>query len=126
MKTLILFISLFITSVDFNLSHIKIAENIEKKFLTLEESETEYVISAVYDVAKNKKVESVLNDYLKQGDDPSFRNTKLDADLTLSDKTNFYIKFYPGRLLIKFNKQKNTSKALFRFKEMGRELKRFL
>lgn len=126
MKTLILFISLFITSVDFNLSHIMMAKNLEKFFLTLEESETEYSISAVYYVAKNKKVESVLNDYLKQSDDPSFKNTKLDANLTLSDKTNFYIKFYPGRLLIKFNKQKNTSKALFRFKEMGRELKRFL
>jgi len=53
----------------------------------------------------------------------SFVNTRIDGDLTLDDKTTFYIKKKPGFLEIKLNKNRNSSSSYHTIKELGEGLK---
>jgi hypothetical protein len=52
-----------------------------------------------------------------------FSNAKMDALVTLDDKTNFYVKTKPGALYIKFNKDENDYEAYTRIKRLGEGLK---
>jgi hypothetical protein len=90
----------------------------------MEESEDHFSIFADYDPANTKKVESVLDKYLKESNDPSFMNTKLDADLTLRNRTVFHIKHNSGELEIELDKDKNPGQTIQTFKKMAEELKR--
>lgn len=90
---------------------------------TIEESEERYCVFADYDPANTKKVELVLDKYLKESNDPSFVNTKLDADMTLRNRTVFHIRHRSGELKIKLDKDKNSVQALQTFKKMAEELK---
>lgn len=90
---------------------------------TVEESEERFCIFADYDPANTKKVESVLDKYLKESNDPSFTNTKLDADMTLRNRTVFHIKHNSGELKIEMDKDRNPGEALRTFKKMAEELK---
>lgn len=53
----------------------------------------------------------------------SFANARIDADITLDDGTNFYIKKKTGFLKIKFDKEKNTADAYYELKALGTDLK---
>lgn len=90
---------------------------------TVEESEERFCISADYDPANTKTVELILDKYLKESNDPSFVNTKLDADMTLRNRTVFYIKHESGELKIKLDKDLNSVQTIQTFKKMAEELK---
>lgn len=103
-----------------------LASKADRTSFSVKESDNSYQLSATYDPDKTGKVQETLDDYLKQRGDVSFRNTQLDATMTLNDKTIFYIKSSPGNLLIKFDKKRNSEKALARFKKLGEELRELL
>jgi hypothetical protein len=52
-----------------------------------------------------------------------FTNTQLDADLSLTGGINFYIKLYPGDLVLKFDKRKNNTNDYIKFKKMCQGIK---
>jgi hypothetical protein len=52
-----------------------------------------------------------------------FTNTQLDADLVLTGGINFYIKLYPGELVLKFDKRKNNADDYTKFKKMCEGIK---
>lgn len=89
---------------------------------SVKDSDHFYEISTTYDPDKTGKVQSYLDDHLRQRGSMSFRNAELDATMSLNDKTIFYIQSSPGKLYIKFDKRKNTDKAYARFKKLGKEL----
>lgn len=91
--------------------------------LTVEENDNRFSIFADYNPANTKKVESVLDKYLKDADDPSFANTQIDADMTLSNRTVFHIKHISGELKIELDKDKNPVHTVRTFKKMAEELK---
>jgi len=90
---------------------------------TVEESKERFCIFAGYDPANRKKVELVLDKYLRESNDPSFVNTELDADMTLRNRTVFHIEHSSGELKIKLDKDKNSVQTLQTFKKMAEELK---
>lgn len=49
----------------------------------------------------------------------------MDADITLDDKTTFYVKKSPGFLNIKFDKEKNSEEAFTKLKEYWKGLARW-
>ncbi|GAB3333244.1 hypothetical protein GCM10027299_40530 [Larkinella ripae] len=100
--------------------------SLDKTSFSVSESDDSYQIAATYDPAKTDKVRAALDDHLKQRNDGSFKNTDLDATMTLSNNTIFYIKSSPGQLLIKLDKKRNSDQALARFKKLSQDLRELL
>ncbi|GAB3933181.1 hypothetical protein [Larkinella terrae] len=103
-----------------------VAPKSDRTSFSVRESDDSYQISATYDPDKTRKVQSYLDEYLTRSGDASFKNAQIDATMTLNDKTIFYIKSSPGNLLIKFDKKRNSEKALARFKKLAEKLRETL
>ena len=66
-----------------------------------------YEMTAKFNPDRTAAVERWLDKELSTGD-VSFTNTEIDGDITLDDKSVFYIKKSPGFLNIKLDKEKNS------------------
>ena len=69
-----------------------------------------YEMTAKFNPDRTAAVERWLDKELSTGD-VSFTNTEIDGDITLDDKSVFYIKKSPGFLNIKLDKEKNSDAA---------------
>lgn len=94
--------------------------------ITLSETDQDYKIQAHYPQSETGKVEDYLTHKLGSESDVSFANTHIDAQLTLNDGTKFYMKHEPGRLLIRFDKDRNSVEAYHNIKAIGEGLKNVL
>jgi hypothetical protein len=90
--------------------------------ITVSESEDQYKISADYPEEKSGKVQRCLDEYLEPSG-MSFVNARIDGDIALDNKANFYINTSPGTLKIKLDKQKNSTASYRRMKKLGEALK---
>lgn len=89
----------------------------------VKESDDTYRLYARYTSYKAERVHQYLRKELKND---LFRKRKVDAELTLEDRTHFHIKTSPGKLLIQFNKTENDYDSYFRIKQLGEGIKRRL
>lgn len=89
----------------------------------VKESDDTYRLYARYASHKTERVHQYLRKELMND---LFRKRKVDADLTLEDRTRFHIKTSPGKLLIQFNKTENDYDSYFRIKQIGEGIKRRL
>ena len=69
-----------------------------------------YEMTASFYPEKDDAVGKYLDRELHSGD-LSFANSEVDADITLDDKTTFYMKKSSGYLKIKLDKEKNSEQA---------------
>jgi len=76
-----------------------------------------YEMTAKFNSKKTTEVERYLDKELSVGD-MSFVNTGMDGEITLDNKTTFYIKKSPGYLHIKFDKEKNSDEAFTKMKSV--------
>ena len=76
-----------------------------------------YEMTAKFNSGKTDRVDRYLDKELPGGN-MSFVNTEMDADLTLDDKTTFYVKKSPGFLNIKLDKEKNSDEAFTKVKSV--------
>ena len=76
-----------------------------------------YEMTAKFNPEKTTKVDKYL-DHELSSDDMSFINTQMDGEITLDNKTTFYIKKSPGYLNIKFDKEKNSEEAFHKVKSV--------
>ena len=74
-----------------------------------------YEMTAEFNPDRTARVDSYLDKELAAGK-TTFVNTEMDAELTLDDKTTFYIEKSPGYLNIKFDKEKNSEEAFKKLK----------
>ena len=74
-----------------------------------------YEMTAKFNPDKTNKVDRYLDQELSSRN-MSFVNTEIDADITLYDKTTFYVKKSPGYLNIKLDKEKNSEEAFTKLK----------
>ena len=81
-----------------------------------------FEMTAKFDPDKTAAVERLLNKELSRGD-MSFTNTHLDGNMTLDDKSVFYIKKSPGFLHIKLDKDLNSDGIYYRIKSVCEEIK---
>jgi len=72
-------------------------------------------MTAKFNPGKTNKVDRYLDKELANGN-ISFVNSEMDADITLDDKTTFYIKKSAGYLNIKLDKEKNSEEAFTKLK----------
>ncbi|HEU4859458.1 MAG TPA: hypothetical protein VFT15_06470 [Chitinophagaceae bacterium] len=76
-----------------------------------------YEMTAKFNPEKTTEVDKYLDKELSSGD-MSFINTRMDGEITLDNKTTFYIKKSPGYLHIKFDKEKNSDEAFIKIKSV--------
>jgi hypothetical protein len=76
-----------------------------------------YEMTAKFNPDKTDKVGGYLDKELPSGN-MSFANTEMNGDITLENKTTFYIKKSPGYLNIKFDKEKNSEEAFTKIKSV--------
>jgi len=76
-----------------------------------------YEMKAKFNPDKTTEVDRYLDKKLPSGN-MSFVNIEMDGEITLDDKTTFYIKKSPGYLHIKFDKEKNSDEAFIKIKSV--------
>ena len=74
-----------------------------------------YEMTAKFNPGKTNQVDRYLDRELSSGD-MVFVNTRMEGEITLDNKTTFYIKKSPGYLKIKFDKVKNSDEAYTKVK----------
>ncbi|WP_429376792.1 hypothetical protein [Mucilaginibacter sp. UYCu711] len=90
--------------------------------VSLTEDHNSYELSAKYNEELTDKVNKCLDEGLAKGTDFSFKNTRLDAVMTLDNGVTFYAKNSPGKLILKLDKRKNSTELYNRFKKMCEEV----
>ena len=114
----------FITCCMFSVSMLTSCSKSEgRTSITHSESEDVYKLVASYPTDKTDKVQRYMDTALEPGRGISFRNTEMDANLTLDNKMSFYIKSSPGELKIEMNKNNNSQENYLKMKEMGKGIK---
>ena len=74
-----------------------------------------YEMTAKFNPDKTDEVDRYLDSELSSTK-MIFANTEMDGDITLDDKTTFYVKKTPGFLNIKLDKEKNSEEAFTKLK----------
>ena len=92
--------------------------------IRVKENDNIYQLSASYDRERSGRLQRYID--AKLNTHHLFQNSRMDATVTLDDKTNFYVKTSPGRLLIKLDKNTNDAAAYERIRELGEEIKQKL
>ena len=76
-----------------------------------------YEMTAKFNPEKTTEVDRYLDKELSAGT-MAFVNTRMDGEITLDDKTTFYVKKSPGYINIKFDKEKNSDEAFSKVKSV--------
>lgn len=95
---------------------------IDKTEVTITEDNGNYKMVAAFNPEKTLKVQKYMDECFTSSHF-SFKNTEADADITLDDKTTFYMRSAPGRLTLKIDRKKNTAEVYARFKKMCQGIK---
>jgi len=82
------------------------------------ESDNIYKLEAVYNEDLTGKVQRYINRQIEPNGLFESTNDYFDVTTQLKDRTRFYIKASPGRLLIKLNKKENSYESYTRIKAM--------
>src|ERR1700754_4495666 len=107
----------------FSCIHISHGGNTDIKF---SESDYYYSMRARFNDSKTRSVEYYMDNEMGSRSNISFVNTRIDGRIAFDDHTNFYIKKYPGYLLIKLNKGDNTHDSYERVRRMCEGIKDLL
>ena len=76
-----------------------------------------YELKASFNPQRTDRIDRYLDNELGNGS-TIFYNTRIDGEITLDDKTTFYIKKSPGYLKIKFDKEKNSEEAFAKLRSV--------
>ena len=90
------------------------------------DSGDEYGMNAYYSKKKTRKVQRLLNRCLEENCNISFTRTPVDEDITLDDRTRFYLHSYPGELEIRIDKTENSGESFARIQELCEDIKELL
>jgi hypothetical protein len=94
--------------------------------ITTTDDEEEFEMEASYNRDQTRAVQVYLNDHLINSSNRSFRNKRINDEITLDDKTTIYINSHPGRLRIKIDKTENSEESYERVRELCDELKEII
>ncbi|MDB5210094.1 MAG: hypothetical protein JWQ30_921 [Sediminibacterium sp.] len=80
-----------------------------------------YEIRALYARNKTYRIQRFIDEELHTHD--VFANARMDGDIVLDDRSNFYVQAYPGKLIIRMDRRENDPAAYHRLKSLGEKLK---
>lgn len=127
-KVLLVLLLLFIGTVWF-VSHVigfrwNWTTNGRGVSIRVKETGRVYEIKASYAKSKTYRIQRFIDQELHTTN--VFSNARMDGDITLDDRSNFYVQAYPGRLVIRMDRRENDPEAYYRIKSLGEKLKRKL
>ena len=94
--------------------------------ISISDDEDEYEMEADYSRSQAHAVRVYLNDHLLNGEIKLKRNKQVDQEITLEDKTTFYINSNSGSLHIKIDKSENSQASCERIRVACEDLKEIL
>ena len=94
--------------------------------ISISDDDDEYEMDAVFRRSQTHAVQVYLNDHLLNKGTKFSRNDFVDKEITLDDKTTFYINSNPGSLHIKIDKTENSEGQCERVRQACEELKEIL
>ena len=94
--------------------------------ISISDDEDEYEMEADYSRSQAHAVRVYLNDHLLNDEIKLKRNEHVDKEITLDDKTTFYINSNPGSLHIKIDKTENSEASCERIRVACEDLKEIL
>ncbi len=94
--------------------------------ISISDDDDEYEMDAAYQRSQAHKVEVYLNEHLLNNGTKFRHNNFVDKEITLEDKTTFYINSNPGSLHIKIDKTENTEESCERIRVACEDLKEIL
>ena len=94
--------------------------------ISVSDDEDEYEMEADYRRNQSHAVQVYLNNHLLTNSNVSIHNGFVDDEVTLDDKTTFYINTNPGELNIRINKNENSEESCERVRQVCEELKQIL
>lgn len=94
--------------------------------ISVSDDEDEYEMEADYRRNQSHAVQVYLNNHLLTNSKVSIHNGFVDDEVTLNDKTTFYINTNPGELNIRINKNENSEESCERVRQVCEELKQIL
>jgi len=97
------------------------AENSNNISVRVKETDDTYQIYASYSRFKSRQIQNYVDRQLKANH--TFRNARIDADMTFENNMLVHVKSKPGLLVIRMDKTKNDSDAYYRIKELGEGIK---
>lgn len=86
--------------------------------ISISESHDIYKLQAAYNEDKTGEVQGYINRQIEPNRLFSSTEDYFDANTELKDRTKFYIKSSPGKLMIKLNKRENSYASCARIKNM--------
>lgn len=111
-----------VVSVVFFVRFVELRENHHSHNMSLQikENSRRLQINARYNPSREFEVQRYLDTKLKTD---IFRNSHLDATVTLEDDMTVYVKNSPGRLVIRLNRDDNSEDAYWKLKDLVDGLK---
>jgi hypothetical protein len=94
--------------------------------ISISDDDDEYEMDADYKRSQTHAVQVYLNDHLLNGEVKLRHNDHVDKEITLDDKTTFYINSKPGSLYIKIDKTENSEESCERVRQACEDLKEIL
>lgn len=94
--------------------------------IAISDDDDEYEMDAAYKRSQTHAVQVYLNDHLLNGEIKLRHNDHVDKEITLDDKTTFYINTNPGNLYIKIDKTENSEESCERVRQTCEDLKEIL
>lgn len=94
--------------------------------ISISDSGDEYEMTASYAKNKAHKVERMLKSYLEDNCNVSLHHTHVDEEITLDDRTRFYLHSYPGELEIRIDKTVNSGESCLKIQELCEDIKELL
>lgn len=94
--------------------------------ISVSDDEDEYEMEADYSRSQAHAVRAYLNDHLLNSEIKLKRNEHVEKEITLDDKTTFYINSKPGSLHIKIDKTENSEEQCERVRQACEDLKEIL
>lgn len=94
--------------------------------ISISDSRNIYQLYASYDKNKTHKLQRLLDEDLRDDNDWSFKNERVDETITLDDRTTFYMRLYPGELKIKLDKSENSEESCQKMKDVFEDIKYLL
>lgn len=92
--------------------------------IRVKENDETYSIYASYARSRSRRIQHYIDQELHTNH--LFTNSRIDATMTLDDKTNLYVRTTPGKLYIRLNRQENDEAAYLRIKRLGEGIKQRL
>ena len=94
--------------------------------ISVSDDEDEYEMDANYRRNQSHAVQVYLNNHLLANSTVSIHNGFVDDEITLDDKTTFYINSNPGELNIRIDKTENSEEQCERIRQACEDLKEIL